>query len=174
MADRQAADWRRWIALAGLAVLPLVLVVPMLLGAAPARADSSATTVTVLPTVTRPVVTTPAPTVPATTAAPLTTATTVPRIVPVPTTVRTYITRPFATVTSTSTTSTTIAGISSHVSVVPATVPLATKGTNGHMSPVFAWLSGIGAAIAALIVGARLFMTRAGGADRAPYNDSPI
>ena len=65
-------------------------------------------------------------------------------------------------------TTTTIQGIGGHVPVVAATLPLHTAGTNGHVNPVFAWLSGIGFAIAALIGGARLFVTRGGGKDRSP------
>jgi hypothetical protein len=65
-------------------------------------------------------------------------------------------------------TTTTIAGIGGHFPAAPATVPLRTSGTNGHVNPVFAWLSGVGLAIALLILCARLFVTRSGGRDRAP------
>lgn len=65
-------------------------------------------------------------------------------------------------------TTTTIQGIGGRVPVAPATLPLRTAGTNGHVSPVFAWLSGIGFAIAILVAAARLVVTRGGGRDRAP------
>ena len=65
-------------------------------------------------------------------------------------------------------TTTTIAGIGGRLPDAPATLPLRTTGTNGHVNPVFAWLSGIGFAIALAIIAGRLFITRAGGRDRAP------
>jgi hypothetical protein len=65
-------------------------------------------------------------------------------------------------------TTTTIRGINGQIPNAPKTIPLETKGTNGHVDPTFAWLSGIGFAIALLIVGSRLFVTRPGGRDRAP------
>lgn len=66
------------------------------------------------------------------------------------------------------TTTTTIQGINGRVPVVAATLPLHTSGTNGHVSPVFAWLSGIGLGIGLLVIVARLFVTRSGGRDRSP------
>jgi hypothetical protein len=70
--------------------------------------------------------------------------------------------------TSTVAVTTTIAGIGGRIPAAPATVPLRTTGTNGHVNPAFAWLAGIGFALALLIIGTRLIVTRAGGRDRAP------
>lgn len=65
---------------------------------------------------------------------------------------------------------TTILGIRNQLPAGPATLPLRTTGSNGHVDPTFAWLSGIGFAIALAIVAARLFVTRPGGGDRAPLS----
>ena len=63
---------------------------------------------------------------------------------------------------------TTLAGIGDQLTPGAVTVPLQTKGSNGHVDPVFAWLSAIGFAMVLLIVVIRLIITRAGGRDRAP------
>lgn len=84
-----------------------------------------------------------------------------------------YSTRPLSTTTSAPTTTTTIAGISADLGVAPATVPLETKGSNGHVSPVFAWLSAGGLGLALLMVLGRLLFTRQGGKDRSPLGGGP-
>jgi Na+(H+)/acetate symporter ActP len=81
-----------------------------------------------------------------------------------------YYTVP-ATTTASSTTVTTIAGINGQVPSAPATVPLTTKASNGHVNFVFAWISVGGFAVALAMVAWRLFVTRAGGLDRAPYTE---
>jgi hypothetical protein len=80
---------------------------------------------------------------------------------------------PSTTTSTSTTTTTTIAPISGQVPVAPLTLPLRTKGSNGHVNPVFAWLSGVGFLIALLIVAARLVITRPGGRDRAPLPARP-
>ena len=44
----------------------------------------------------------------------------------------------------------------------PSTIPLTTKGQSSHVSPVFAILSGVGAAIVLLILVTQWFLTRPG------------
>lgn len=66
------------------------------------------------------------------------------------------------------TTTTTIAPLGSSLPVSPVTLPLLTKGSNAHVNPVFATLSGIGFLVALVIVAGRLFVTRTGGSDRRP------
>lgn len=61
---------------------------------------------------------------------------------------------------------TTIAPIGNSLPVSPVTLPLRTKGSNAHVSPVFAILSGIGFFLALVIVIGRLVVTRPGGRDR--------
>jgi hypothetical protein len=78
------------------------------------------------------------------------------------------VTRFTASTTTIPATTTTIQGINGRVPVVAATLPLHTAGTNGHVSPVFVWLSGIGLAVGLLIAGTRLIFTRSGGRDRSP------
>lgn len=63
---------------------------------------------------------------------------------------------------------TTIAPIGNSLPVSPVTLPLRTKGSNAHVSPVFAIFSGIGFFIALVIVVGRLVVTRPGGRDRRP------
>lgn len=63
---------------------------------------------------------------------------------------------------------TTLVGIGGHLPAGPVTLPLRTTSSNGHVSPVFAWLSGAGFAIALIMVCFRLYMTRSGAKDRAP------
>lgn len=63
---------------------------------------------------------------------------------------------------------TTIAPIGNSLPVSPVTLPLRTQGSNAHVSPVFAILSGIGFFIALVIVIGRLVITRPGGPDRRP------
>ncbi len=66
------------------------------------------------------------------------------------------------------TTTTTLASIGEQFTPGPVTLPLRTKGSNGHVDPLFAWLSGIGFAMGLLMIAARLVITRSGGRDRAP------
>ena len=80
---------------------------------------------------------------------------------------------PAATLPAATTTTTTIAPIGGKLPNAPVTVPLQTRGSNAHVSPVFPVLSGIGFGLALLIAGARLFVTRPGGKDRRPLGDSP-
>lgn len=47
-------------------------------------------------------------------------------------------------------------------SAPPSTIPLTTKGQSGHVSPVFAVLSGVGAAVVLLILGTQWLLTRPG------------
>jgi hypothetical protein len=47
-------------------------------------------------------------------------------------------------------------------STPPSTIPLTTKGQSGHVSPVFAVLSGVGAAVVLLILGTQWLLTRPG------------
>jgi Ca2+/Na+ antiporter len=63
-------------------------------------------------------------------------------------------------VATTSTTSTTIAAIGNKLPQVAATLPLTTKGTNGHVNPVFALLSGIGFFLVLVIMVGRFVATR--------------
>lgn len=69
--------------------------------------------------------------------------------------------------------STTIAPLGKSLPVSPATLPLTTRQTSAHVNPVFAILSGAGFAIGLLMVAARMFVTRRGGADRRPYPIDP-
>lgn len=81
------------------------------------------------------------------------------------------VTSPYTAAPSTTaapTTTTTIAGIGDQFTPGPVTLPLQTKVSNGHVDPVFAWLSGIGFGLALLMVLGRLVITRSGGRDRAP------
>lgn len=134
------------------------------------------------PTITAPITTgrtTPATTTPR--SVPNTTATTRPSVTTLPRTVTTvarsgvpilpYTTVPAATTTVSSTTVTTIAGINGEIPSAPATVPLTTTASNGHVNFVFAWISVGGFAVALAMVAWRLFVTRAGGLDRAPYSE---
>jgi hypothetical protein len=166
-----------------------------LAGLAPGRGSSAATT----PTTSPPPLSTPPlttrPTVPATAApttrpapAPATTvrrpasgvASTVPVRLPTGRVVGTVPSRsspprtvPPVTTTAIPTTTTTIAAIGSQLPAAPNTLPLRTTGTNGHVNPLFAWLSGIGLGTALLMVLARLLITRPGGRDRRPIGDRP-
>lgn len=63
---------------------------------------------------------------------------------------------------------TTILAIGQRLPKSASTFQLQTTSSNGHVNLVFAWLSGVGFAIALLIVATRLFLTRPGGKDRAP------
>jgi hypothetical protein len=45
-------------------------------------------------------------------------------------------------------------------SAAPSTIPLTTKGQSSHVSPVFAILSGVGAAVVLLILTTQWFLTR--------------
>lgn len=122
-----------------------------------------------VPPTTRPVTET-------TKATPTTTKTTVPPTVPGtirPAGVLPYPTITYAPTTTVPATTTTLAGIGAHLPVAPATVPLRTKGTNGHVAPVFAWLSAGGLGLALLIVLVRLFLTRSGSKDRSPLQNEP-
>jgi hypothetical protein len=65
-------------------------------------------------------------------------------------------------------TTTTIAGIGDQFTPGPVTLPLRTKGSNGHVDPTLAWLSGIGFALGLLLILGRLVVTRPRGRDRAP------
>ncbi|MBV9662284.1 MAG: hypothetical protein JO337_14120, partial [Acidimicrobiales bacterium] len=65
-------------------------------------------------------------------------------------------------------TTTTIAPLGGQLPVAPSTLPLTTKGTNGHVNPVLAIISGAGFGLALLIIAARLLITRSGGRDRKP------
>jgi hypothetical protein len=47
-------------------------------------------------------------------------------------------------------------------SALPSTIPLTTKGQSSHVSPVFAILSGVGAAVVLLILATQWFLTRPG------------
>ena len=66
------------------------------------------------------------------------------------------------------TTTTTIAGIGDQFTPGPVTLPLKTKGSNGHVDPVLAWLCAVGFGLGLIMVLIRLFLTRSGGRDRAP------
>lgn len=68
---------------------------------------------------------------------------------------------------------TSIAPIGSSLTVAPATVPLHTRGSNAHVDPLFAILSGVGFGVAVLMAVARLLVTRPGGRDRRPLGDTP-
>lgn len=70
-------------------------------------------------------------------------------------------------------TTTTIAPLGNSLPVSPVTLPLRTSGGNAHVDPVFAFLSGIGFLVALLIVAARMFITRLGGPDRIPVGGDP-
>lgn len=65
-------------------------------------------------------------------------------------------------------TTTTIVPLGNSLPVSPVTLPLLTKGSNAHVNPVYAILSGIGFLVALVIVAGRLFVTRTGGSDRRP------
>jgi hypothetical protein len=121
-----------------------------------------------VPPTTRPVTET-------TKATPTTIRTTVPATAPInrPAGVLPYPTITYAPTTTVPATTTTLAGIGAHLPVAPATVPLRTKGTNGHVAPVFAWLSAGGLGLALLIVLVRLFLTRSGSKDRSPLINEP-
>jgi hypothetical protein len=64
---------------------------------------------------------------------------------------------------------TTIAPLGAASTVAPATLPLRTKGSNAHVSPVLAILSGVGFLVALLMIVVRMIVTRPGGPDRRPY-----
>jgi hypothetical protein len=89
-------------------------------------------------------------------------------VAPVATAPQTPFTGVVAPTTTVVVTTTTIAGIGGRLPAAPVTLPLRTTGTNGHVNPVFAWLAGIGFAVALALVAARLFITRSRGRDRAP------
>ncbi len=61
-----------------------------------------------------------------------------------------------------------IAPLGNRLPVSPVTLPLRTHSSNAHVSPVFAYLSVAGFAVAILIALGRMFLTRAGGPDRQP------
>jgi hypothetical protein len=165
-----------------LAAIGLALVVVTLTGSpAPARASGlpSQVSTSTVPRITRPTSTTTPTTVPRTTprtTAPRSTATTTHSVT---TTYRSYSGGYTATTYATggrtattppstaATTTSTIAPLAGGP-VAPATLPLVTRGSNAHVSPVFPILSGAGFALALLIAGGRFFMTRSGGADRRP------
>lgn len=132
----------------------------------PTTATTRPTARTTVPVTTRPVASTvPHP------VTPVTPAPVVPQpVVPAP---RPAVTVPAATLPPAPTTTTTIAPIGGKLPTAPVTVPLQTRGSNAHVSPVFPILSGVGFALAFLIAGARLFVTRPGGRDRRPFGDSP-
>lgn len=88
--------------------------------------------------------------------------------VPAPYTSPTRYVAPTVPATTVAATTTTIAPIGGRLPAAPATVPLRTTGTNGHVDPVFAWLSGIGFLLGLAILAGRLIVTRTGGRDRAP------
>ncbi len=128
--------------------------------AAPATtARPTATTVKKASATTKPATSTtvkaPTTTVPVT-AAPVV----VPRTKSTPTTVPPTTAAP--------TTTTTILGIGANLPAPAATIPLHTTGSNGHVDPLLAWLSGVGFALFLLLIAGRLFITRPGGRDRAP------
>lgn len=166
-----------------LAAIGLAVVVATLTGSpAPARASGlpSQVSASTVPRITRPTSTTTATTVPRTTprtTAPRSTLTTTHSVT---TSYRSYsgayTTTTYAsggrTATTTppstaATTTSTIAPLTGGP-VVPATIPLVTRGSNAHVSPVFPILSGVGFFVALVIAAGRFFMTRAGGADRRP------
>lgn len=131
---------------------------------------SVAATTSVAPSTTAPVASTTASTVARTTVAPPVTASraTAPPVAGhTPTTYQSSVTAA-ATTSPPTVTTTTIAPLGNSLPVSPVTLPLVTRGSNAHVNPVFAMLSGIGFFIAVVIVGARLFSTRAGGPDRRP------
>lgn len=165
-----------------LAAIGSALVVATLTGSpAPARASGmpSQVSASTVPRITRPTSTTSPTTVPRTTprtTAPRSTATTTHSVT---TPYRSYSGSYTATTysyggktattppTTAATTTSTIAPLSGGP-VAPATIPLVTRGSNAHVSPVFPILSGAGFFVALMIAGGRFFMTRAGGADRRP------
>lgn len=179
---------RRWGPVTGLGLLLVgsVLAVAVVLTAPGARAGQLPTQISpsTAPLTTAPQPTTPPSSSPAT--VPLTspktsvttkpvTPTTAARVTVPPsntfaplTSPRQFTTRTTLPATTIPTTTTTIAGIGGKVPVAPVTLPLRTNGSNGHVDPLFAWLSGIGLAIALAFISARLFVTRPGGTDRAP------
>jgi hypothetical protein len=63
-------------------------------------------------------------------------------------------------VATTSTTTTTIAAIGGQLPPAPVTLPLTTKGSNAHVNPLFAWLSGIGFVLAILVILGRFLTSR--------------
>jgi hypothetical protein len=67
---------------------------------------------------------------------------------------------PTATVATTSTTTTTIAGIGGRLPPAPVTLPLTTKGSNAHVDPLLAWLSGIGFCVVILVIIGRFLTSR--------------
>lgn len=150
----------------------------VVLGGSPARAGmvgQVSLTTSPAPATTPPPVTAPRtvpPTAPRTTLAAKPTATTRRPAVTLPTRYAPAVpyapTTAFIPPSTIPTTTTTIAGIGGRVPVGPVTVPLHTTGSNGHVDPTFAWLSGVGFAIALAMVAGRLFVTRPGGRDRAP------
>jgi hypothetical protein len=126
---------------------------------APHHSSTSIRSATTLPRTTTP------PTLPATTVPVRTVPVTAPPYVP-PTQPRYtyptygYATYPTVTTIPTTTTSTTIAPINGRLPVVPSTLPLTTKSTSAHVSPVFAALSGIGFFLAICMVIVQLIRTR--------------
>lgn len=186
----QTVAMRRWSAAGAIATLLLLASVTALasfFGGGPARASSFPNQVfgTNPPT-------SPASTAPPTSAATPTTSRAASTTAPVPTTkahatattARTRVVTPtpntapryqYQTPTSLTPTTpstvaptTTIVGINGQIPAAPVTLPLHTRSSNGHVNPAFAWLSGIGFAVALLLVGSRLYATRPGGRDRAP------
>ncbi len=81
-------------------------------------------------------------------------------VVSVPRVTLPLVTLPPRTVATTSTTSTTIAAIGTKLPRVAATLPLTTKGTNAHVNPVFAMLSGAGFFLALVIIVGRFLASR--------------
>jgi hypothetical protein len=173
-----AARWAWAVAAAGLAVFVAVLATAGPSLAAGRSGGAAITILTTVPTTSPPRSTVPATTVPSpVTTHPAATSTTRPGtpFTPPPATVPPPYYRTVAptfrtgsTTSTSSTTSTTLAGIGGRVPAEQATVPLPTHGTNGHVNPVYAMLSGAGFFAALVIMAGRFFYTRRGGSDRMP------
>jgi hypothetical protein len=67
---------------------------------------------------------------------------------------------PAPTAPTTSTTSTTIGAIGGRLPPAPVTLPLTTKGSNAHVNPLYAWLSGIGFFVALVVMAGRFVTSR--------------
>lgn len=170
------------LALAAATVLAGALAGLFTVGIAPAQARTSRTCPSCHPGSSRPVPTTaPRGTTPRAT---VPTTTSHPTHAPPPTTARAPATSPYTTApdysyptyssysstlpygqrvstTSTSTSSTTlVAPLGPQLPRPQATVPLSTKGTSGHVDPVFAMLSGAGFFLALLIMVGSFLMSR--------------
>jgi hypothetical protein len=158
--------------------------VPAVAAATTHPSISTATTFvdpTTVPIITSPPVTSPATvpaSIPATTSNPAGGApTTVPRShsPPAPRTYAPAVPYPTATLPpTTAAPTTTIVGIGGRLPVAPSTLPLTTMGSNAHVNPVLAILSGIGFGIALLIIAGRLIITRSGGRDRKPVEGPAV